>query len=132
MAQNLQLSSDSIERLEQLATAAIAVTAVREMSRPSEVVRLLSRYDRTLLMAIAVMSPKALRRKIWQYVHHWMNVKPLLNGNDLKALGYKPGPQFKTILDSLLAATLDGEIQSRSDAEAYLAQYFPRDSMQQP
>jgi tRNA nucleotidyltransferase (CCA-adding enzyme) len=132
VAQNLQLSSDSIERLEQLATAAIAVTPVREMSRPSEVVRLLSRYDRTLLMAIAVMSPKALRRRIWQYIYHWMNVKPLLNGNDLKALGYKPGPQFKTILDSLLAATLDGEIQSRSDAEAYLAQYFPRDSMQQP
>jgi tRNA nucleotidyltransferase (CCA-adding enzyme) len=132
VAQNLQLSSDSIERLEQLATAAIAVTPVREMSRPSEVVRLLSRYDLPMLMAIAVMSPKALRRRIWQYIYHWMNVKPLLNGNDLKALGYKPGPQFKTILDSLLAATLDGEIQSRSDAEAYLAQYFPRDSMQQP
>lgn len=132
VAQNLQLSTDSIERLEQLATAAISVTPVREMSRPSEVVRLLSRYDLPMLMAIAVMSPKALRRKIWQYVHHWMNVKPLLNGNDLKALGYKPGPQFKTILDSLLAATLDGEIQSRSDAEAYLAQYFPRDSIQQP
>ncbi len=129
VAQNLQLSIESIERLEQLATAAIAVTPVREMSRPSEVVRLLSRYDLPMLMAIAVMSPKALRRKIWQYVHHWMNVKPLLNGNDLKALGYKPGPQFKTILDSLLAATLDGEIQSRSDAEAYLGQYFPRDSI---
>ena len=132
VAQNLQMSTDSIERLEQLATAAIAVTPVRETSRPSEVVRLLSPYDLPMLMAIAVMSPKALRRRIWQYVHHWMNVKPLLNGNDLKALGYKPGPQFKTILDRLLAATLDGEIQSPSDAEAYLGQYFPRDSIQQP
>ncbi|MCT7960325.1 CBS domain-containing protein [Laspinema sp. D1] len=132
VAQNLQMSTESIERLEQLGTVAIAVMPVRETSRPSEVVRLLSPYDRTLLMAIAVMSPKAVRRRIWQYVHHWMNVKPLLNGNDLKALGYKPGPQFKTILDSLLAATLDGEIQSRSDAEAYLGQYFPRDSIQQP
>ncbi|HEY9838147.1 MAG TPA: CBS domain-containing protein, partial [Vampirovibrionales bacterium] len=106
VAQNLQLSTDSIERLEQLATAAIAITPVQEISRPSEVVRLLSRYDRTLLMAIAVMSPKAVRRQIWHYIYHWMNVKPLLNGNDLKALGYKPGPHFKTILDSLLAATL--------------------------
>ncbi|MCT7984148.1 CBS domain-containing protein [Laspinema sp. A4] len=132
VAQNLQMSTDSIERLEQLATAAIAVTPVQEISRPSEVVRLLSRYDRTLLMAIAVMSPKVVRRRIWQYIHHWMNAKPLLNGNDLKALGYKPGPHFKTILDSLLAATLDGQIQSRSDAEAYLGQYFPRDSIQRP
>jgi tRNA nucleotidyltransferase (CCA-adding enzyme) len=35
-------------------------------------------------------------------------------------MGYKPGPQFKQILDSLLAATLDGKIRDRLEAELFL------------
>ena len=33
-------------------------------------------------------------------------------------MGYKPGPQYKKILDELLSATLDGKIRDRNDAEA--------------
>ena len=38
-------------------------------------------------------------------------------------MSYKPDPQFKQILDSLLAATLDGEIRDRREAELFLQQY---------
>ncbi|MFP6768104.1 MAG: CCA tRNA nucleotidyltransferase, partial [Planctomycetaceae bacterium] len=37
----------------------------------------------------------------------------LLSGDDLIADGLSPGPLFKTLLDSLRAAQLDGEVQSR-------------------
>ena len=54
------------------------------------------------------------------------NVKPVFNGNDLKLMGYKPGRQFKLMLDDILAATLDGKVSDRSEAEKFLAQYYPQ------
>jgi tRNA nucleotidyltransferase (CCA-adding enzyme) len=82
-------------------------------------------YDLTLLILIAVQSPRLLRHKIWQYLTHWSTVKPLLNGNDLKALGYKPSHQFKQMLEDLLAATLDGLISDHMAAEELILSRYP-------
>jgi tRNA nucleotidyltransferase/poly(A) polymerase len=41
---------------------------------------------------------------------------PLLSGNDLIALGIKPGPQFKQILDGVYDAQLENKIASRDQA----------------
>jgi poly(A) polymerase len=49
-----------------------------------------------------------------------LNPPPLLTGDDLKALGYKPGPQFKAWLDELRRKQLDGELTSRADAEEWM------------
>ena len=40
----------------------------------------------------------------------------LLTGEDLKGLGFRPGPLFKTILDSVEEAQLNGKIGTREDA----------------
>ena len=53
-------------------------------------------------------------------------MQPLLNGNDLKQLGYKPSPQYKQMLDDLLTATVDGIIKDKAEAQEFLAQYYPR------
>jgi poly(A) polymerase len=42
--------------------------------------------------------------------------KPLVDGNDLIQLGFKPGPLFKEILDKISDMQLEGEITSRDDA----------------
>jgi hypothetical protein len=44
----------------------------------------------------------------------------LLTGKDLIDLGYKPGPKFKHILDSAQALQLEGALQTREDALAWL------------
>lgn len=126
VAANLQLPDPSIERLQQLASSqATVVESLPNCQRPSQIVQLLRQYKLPTLILIAVQSPRAVRRKIWCYLTHLANVQPLLNGNDLKALGYKPGRQFKQILDELLAATLDGVVRTRAEAEAFVAQHFP-------
>ncbi|UCD19498.1 MAG: CCA tRNA nucleotidyltransferase [candidate division WOR-3 bacterium] len=43
-------------------------------------------------------------------------VERLVTGHDLIALGMKPGPAFKTILQELLDLQLEGEIEEKSDA----------------
>ena len=40
----------------------------------------------------------------------------LLTGDDLKALGFRPGPSFREILEALEEAQLSGRIKSREDA----------------
>ena len=51
---------------------------------------------------------------------------PLLTGDDLIALGYRPGPDFREMLTLIEDAQLEGNIQSREEALALLEQNFPR------
>jgi tRNA nucleotidyltransferase (CCA-adding enzyme) len=119
------MSVESIDRLDSLADASEAVSQVEALTRPSAIVRLLRRYDVLTLMLVAVRSPRPIRRKIWQYLTEWIETKPLLDGHDLKTLGYKPGPRYKQILDAVLAATLDRAIVTRAEAEAFIQEHFP-------
>jgi tRNA nucleotidyltransferase/poly(A) polymerase len=53
----------------------------------------------------------------------YINVSPLLNGNDLVRLFHlAPGPQFKELLESLKEAQAMGEVTSISQAEQFIAQ----------
>jgi tRNA nucleotidyltransferase (CCA-adding enzyme) len=125
VAENLQLPADSVQRLQQLDQMQTEVaTALPNCQRPSQIVQRLSQYDLPTLTLLAVTTPRSIRRQIWQYLTHWAMVKPLLNGDDLKALGYKPGRHYKPMLDALLAATLDGDICSRTEAENFLETHF--------
>jgi len=126
VANNLQLPADSIERMEQL--EAVQTTIEHDLpncQQPSDVVRLLKPFDVTLLVLVAVRSQRSLRKTIWKYLTHWSLIKPPLDGNDLKALGYKPGPNFRVILNTLFAVTVDGTIQNQAEAKAFLEKNFP-------
>ncbi|OYD96199.1 poly(A) polymerase [Nostoc sp. 'Peltigera membranacea cyanobiont' 210A] len=127
VAKNLQLQEDGIQRLQNLASAQPEVMeSLPKCQSPSQVVQLLRQYDLPMLILIAVQSPRSLRHQIWEYLTVWTNVQPLLNGNDLKKLGYKPGPQYRQILDDMLAATLDEIIKDKTEAEEFLAQHYPK------
>lgn len=135
VAVSLQLPADSIDRLHQLDIVQTRLTAtLPDCQHPSQIVQLLKPYDPLLLVFIAIRSRHKPRqqtvradsphRKIWLYLTCWSSLKPPLDGNDLKALGYRPGPQFKAILEALAAATVDGVIHTRSEAEAFVAKRF--------
>jgi poly(A) polymerase len=48
----------------------------------------------------------------------------LLGGDDLHAMGFRPGPLFAQILQSLEDAQLEGQIETRQEAEAYVLEKF--------
>ncbi len=50
---------------------------------------------------------------------------PLVTGDDLLAVGYKPGPIFKTILDRVQEEQLDGNISNREEALEFVRSHFP-------
>ncbi len=51
--------------------------------------------------------------------------EPLVRGGDLIAQGYVPGPLFKTILQAVEDAQLEGKIRNREEALQLIAERFP-------
>ncbi|MDK1031919.1 MAG: HD domain-containing protein, partial [Planctomycetia bacterium] len=51
--------------------------------------------------------------------------KSLITGRDLIRMGYKPGPSFKSILDAVYDAQLEGEVTSKAEAKL-LARKFAK------
>ncbi len=122
VAKNLQLSVDSIDRLTKLDRVEVEIiSALPKFSAVSQVAQLFRQYDLPLLILVAARCNSiAIRRQIWQHLTIWAHVKPVLNGDDLRRLGYKPGVQYRQLLDRLLAATLDGLVTDKASAEAFL------------
>jgi tRNA nucleotidyltransferase (CCA-adding enzyme) len=122
VAKNLQLPEDSIDRLANLdRSRSLIISSLPTCDRISQVVQLLRQFDLEMLLLIAVRCQESeIRRQIWRYLTVWQHIQAPLTGNDLRQLGYKPGPQYRQILDDLLAATLDGEVFDRASAEDFL------------
>ncbi|TAE58376.1 MAG: CBS domain-containing protein [Nostocales cyanobacterium] len=126
VAKNLQLADDCITRLSKLADRQHEIiNSLPNCELSSQVVRLLRKYDLQTLILIILQTSREIRGKIWIYITRLINVQPLLNGNDLKQIGYKPSPIFKQILDDLLTATLDGVIKDEAEAREFLNQRYP-------
>jgi poly(A) polymerase len=49
----------------------------------------------------------------------------LLTGDDLKAMGFVPGPAFRDILEAVEDAQLDGKVSNRDEAIRMVSQQFP-------
>lgn len=126
VAQNLQLPPDSISRLANLDQAEVDLDLSITSQRVSQKVNILRQYGVELLILVAVRTQTlAVRLQIWRYLSVWRYVQPILTGHDLRELGYKPGQQYRQILDSLLVATLDGEISDRASAIEFVSRSFP-------
>lgn len=126
VAHHLQLPAESVDRLQNLHQNQTHVAAaLLQCHHPSQVTQLLSAYDRPTLILLGATSPRFIRQFIWRYLTCWATIKPILDGHDLKALGYRPGKSFKLMLEALLNATLDGEVGDRVSAEAFIKSRFP-------
>ena len=58
-------------------------------------------------------------------------VKSPISGEDLKALGHNPGPEFKKILTAVEDAILEGTLSTRDEALAFVQKNFPSPSKKQ-
>ena len=65
-----------------------------------------------------------VRQRVQQTSQEEIRPAPLLNGEDLIALGYRPGPQFREILSAVEDAQLEGTLHSKDDALAFVRREF--------
>jgi poly(A) polymerase len=57
-----------------------------------------------------------------------MRPVPLITGDDLIAIGYRPGPQFKKILSAVEDGQLEGRLKTKNEAIAFVGTEFPSES----
>ncbi len=94
----------------------------KEPSLPSSrVYDLLAPLDtETILFLMAKAKREKAKKYISHYLTHLRNVKVMLTGEDLKALGIPPGPRYKKLLAELLDAKLDNKVRNRDDELAFV------------
>jgi tRNA nucleotidyltransferase (CCA-adding enzyme) len=78
-----------------------------------------------LLYLMAIARKKEIKKIVSLYVTSLRNIQPLLNGEDLKKLGYPPGQKFKKMFSALRDARLDGLLDSREEEKKFLLKHFP-------
>jgi len=119
VAKRLALPGEQANKL-RLAKKHVA-PALRSLARhrspkPSETYRALANLpNEGLVLLIAKARSTGIAHLVSAYVATQQHVTPSLNGTDLKALGLKPGPIYKKILDRLLEARLNGEVKTKAD-----------------
>jgi len=124
--QKLNLSPGSREvlryapRLPELARAAEAAGKLSEVHRALRGLPL-----EVQLAALVFVGPEPARERVFTYLCGDRVLKTELTGDDLQEIGYPRGPGLKPILDGLLEAKLDGEVESRRDEERWVRAHFP-------
>lgn len=78
-----------------------------------------------ILFAVSKAKQEGQKKAISLYLTTLRKVNPGLTGEDLKAMGYKPGPLFNRILKEILEARLDGKIKSREEEVRFVKEHFP-------
>ncbi len=79
-----------------------------------------------LLYMMAIARKNHVKKAISLYVTSLRHVEAALTGNDLMAMGYQAGPQFKKILSYLKNMQLDNPALDPEEAAALVQKKFPR------
>lgn len=88
----------------------------RRQVRASEIYRLLQPLPLEVVLFLLAATPRQeVRRQLSRYVTHLRGEAPELTGSDLAALGLRPGPGYREVLDALRDARLDGEVTNREE-----------------
>ena len=99
--------------------AALATTPPE--ARASQVVQRLEAYSlSTLALAYVVGEHDLARAHIAHYVEQLRHVRPIADGETLRARRLPPGPAYRAILRELRAAWLDGEVHNAAEESAWL------------
>jgi tRNA nucleotidyltransferase (CCA-adding enzyme) len=94
--------------------------------KPSEIFRALLPFKpEELLYLMGKAEGESARRAVSHYLHRYRNMKTELKGKDLKEMGVVPGPIYRVLLDELLDARIDREVENRFDEFRFIVSKHP-------
>ncbi len=133
VCRRLRFSNDDTEQIAALVANHLRFKDVSQM-RPATLKRFvrLPRFEEHLeLHRLDCLASHGML-DAYQFVQKFLQETPpesvrperLLTGDDLKQMGFSPGPLFKEILGAVEDAQLDGRLASRAEALAFVRQNF--------
>ncbi|MBP1608014.1 MAG: metal dependent phosphohydrolase [Acidobacteria bacterium] len=134
ICRRLRMSNDEIAAIAELVIHHLRFMNVKEMrlSTLKKFLRLPNFADHLELHRVDCLSSHRdlesyyfCLEKLEEFGHEPAPATPLINGRDLIDLGYKPGPVFAKILQSVEDLQLEGTIDSRDEALEYIKKWYP-------
>jgi poly(A) polymerase len=133
ICQRLRFSNEDTEQILALVDNHMKFGAVEEMraSTLKKFVRL-PRFEEHLALHRLDCLSSHRHLESYEFVQRFLEVTPpeqvrperLLTGDDLQAMGFRPGPLFSEILRTLEDAQLEGHVKTRKEAEEYVLSEF--------
>ncbi len=108
------------------ALSALSAQKQQAGARPSDVASMFTGQPAAAVWALAAAGSHTEREQAHAYMARYRNVRPVLRGDDLPALGVPPGKPVGEVLALLRAAKLDGEVRTRADEEKFVRDYLTR------
>jgi tRNA nucleotidyltransferase (CCA-adding enzyme) len=97
-----------------------------ELNRPSEAYHFLQPYPaRVMAVLWTATDSRVAQERLLRNQTKWRFVEPELTGDDLKAMGLKPGPLFGHLLRKLRDARLNDEVGTREEETALIERMLP-------
>jgi len=139
ICRRLRFSSDDVAQIETLVANHLRFKDVFEMRSPTlkRFVRLPRFEEHLTLHRLDCLASHGLL-DAYDFVERFLRETPpaevrparLIGGDDLKQMGYSPGPRFKQILEAVEEAQLDGRLANREDALDFVRANYPAVSVQ--
>ncbi len=133
ICRRLRFSNEDTEQILALVDNHMKFAAVEEMrtSTLKKFVRLPHFEEHLALHRLDCLSSHR-HLDSYEFVTRFLEVTPpeqvrperLLTGDDLRAMGFRPGPLFSQILQALEDGQLEGQIRTREEAEEYVLSKF--------
>jgi tRNA nucleotidyltransferase (CCA-adding enzyme) len=73
---------------------------------------------------MAKANNRTIKRQISNFFTRLRGAKVSLTGRDLKHMGFQPGPLYKRILDALLEARLNNQVNSKEDELLFVKEKY--------
>jgi len=97
---------------------------------PSAIYHLLAGYSPEAVQAnVLATASKRAKERLELYLNKLRHVKPSLNGDDLLALGVRPGPRMGQILQALQDARLDNKVDNEQQEKALVEEWLKKQSI---
>jgi len=90
-----------------------------------ELYKLLSLYDtETLLFMMAKANNRTIKRQISTFFLRLRGARVAMTGRDLKQMGFQPGPLYRQILNALLEAKLNSQVNTKEDEVLFVKEKY--------
>ncbi len=96
----------------------------RQDLRPSRIARLIDPLSPEAKLLVQAMLSGPAARAASHYLTHSRKIAPGLTGDDLRRLGFRPGPIYRKILATLRAERLDRRLKSKEEEIAFVRRRF--------
>ena len=91
-----------------------------------EIYNLLKPLKIEIIILMMIHANKPQKKAISQFLTKFIDIKPLISGEDLKKMGITPGPVYKQIFEMIINEKLNGRLMSKEEEIDFIKKFISK------